>query len=75
MKVAPQQRRKQSKPKSLMQASNVVDLRSWASDHDRMNIVHHFESVERQRENDASRRRFDADMAELEALERELFPA
>jgi hypothetical protein len=68
MKVARQRRRKQSKPKSRTQASNVVDLRGWAADHDREDIVRYFERVE-----DA---RFHADAAqldsELEALEKAL---
>ena len=61
MKVAPQRRRNQSKPKSLTQASNVVDLHAWANDHDRIGIVHHIERVEEQRETDERRRRFDAE--------------
>ncbi len=52
----------------------VVDLRSWADDHDRIDIIDHFDRADEQRETDERRWRFDADMAELEALEEEMFP-
>lgn len=66
MKIAPQQRRKESKPQSLTQASNVVELRSWANDHGRDDVVSQFDRLE-------ERQRFDADMAECEAIEEALF--
>jgi hypothetical protein len=79
-RIKPEERFWMSSPKTPVQPEKrrnqpVVDLRSWADDHAREDIVRYFERVEEQLERVEERRRFDADMAELESLERELLPA